>query len=303
MADFKHAVNTAIKVFNTAKEVHGVVSRFRPWPKVNQTAFNARFSRPSATFRIIRDVAQRFLPGRRSFAESTLSVPRQHVSSFVNEAVNTTSMSRKRNRSSFRSPKRRKMNASSTAKKALREVRKLQRKQEVKVHDVNAVILNVTTAGDVRNIALIAQGDGVNQRDGDRISPFWLNMRFQWVGDALGVVEVYRTIIFIDRRQVASTVPSVLTVLSAATPLAMINSQNRNRFSIIFDQTFTRPSDTSSRQSFVGIVKTKVNIQSMQWADATAATLTKNGLYMLNITNSSGNDPDFIFYARMFYND
>lgn len=163
-------------------------------------------------------------------------------------------------------------------------------------------IAMITTVGDVRTVSNISQGDALTQRDGEKVSPFFLTLRFQWRGQALGVNDIYRTIIFYDKRQVVSTTPAITAVLQELHPLAQYNTQNRGRFGIIYDQTFTGVNDTLLRNSFVGIINRKLNFP-MQFAGATSTAVVKNGIFMINISNQGLNPPDFIFTLKLMYND
>ncbi len=223
-----------------------------------------------------------------------------HPAQFLATTRNTTTslMSRKRRRMTSSTRKRSK----SDGAMALRKVRKLEQKREVKLFDSSAQITTIGTTGDIRSLALIAQGDLFNTRDGDHISPFRLKVNLQWLGVAAATGEVYRTIIFRDRRQVTSTVPAVLDVLVDGHPLSMIRASTRTRWKILLDQTFTRPSDTGSFQSFVTKADLRLTMV-MGFQGAAATSINKNGLFMLNISNRGAQEPDVFFRSRLLYND
>jgi len=189
------------------------------------------------------------------------------------------------------------------AKKALSKVRKLERKQEVKSFDITlTTIVDVSTVGDVRNLALITQGDARVERDGNSIAPFFLKIRYHWFGVAADTFGVFRTIIFRDKRQIDTTVPAVLDVLTQGHPLSQTNYTHRNRFKILFDQTFTNANDAAIIQNYSGVINIKLNLK-MAWSGAATTAINQNGLYMINITNLAAAQPDFLFTSRLFFND
>lgn len=206
-------------------------------------------------------------------------------------------MSRRRPR------KRRRMGGSSMAKLALRKVRKLERKVEVKFFDNPfQTIASISTTGDIRNIAQVVSGNSFNNRDGNHITPFRLNFRFHWGGIAGGTTDVYRTIIFRDKRQLSGSGPIVLDVLAAASPIAQIKGINHSRYKILFDHTFSNPNDTAIFQNFVGHVSIRMSLQ-MGWLGTSGGDINQNGLFMLNITNLTTNLPSLKYSTRMFFND
>lgn len=207
-----------------------------------------------------------------------------------------------RNRPVARFAKRRRSD-SSAGRLALAKVRKLERKQEVKIHDIAVnTLANVSNAGLIRDLALIAQGNTLDARDGDFIAPFLLNIRMNWTGDAAATTGVYRTIVLRDKQQEATVTPSVANVLASTSPLAQFNLLNRNRFKILYDRTFTGVNDAAIRQSWVQIIRLKLTLP-MQFRGAATTDIQKNGLYMIVIFNNNANMPDVTFSTRLFYND
>ncbi len=224
----------------------------------------------------------------------------------VGAIIPSNNMFRKR-RSSFRrrsgNGKRRKTSATTMARKALSISRKLQRKQEVKAfsHPLTT-IASVANTGDIRSLALIAQGDLVSQRDGNKISPFFLKLRLNWLGLAADTVGIFRTIIFRDKDQIASNVPTVLDVLEENNALSQINLVSRHRWKILYDRTWTQSNVADLRLNYVDIIGLKLTL-GMSFIGAANTGISENGLFMLNITNIAANLPSFTFTGRLFYND
>ncbi len=305
VADSKHNISTALfrgVDFDSISVKGQSINTARKVQKFNRF-INSELSRPFVRFvsRSERDrrTIDRTGPGRRGFPR-TFANPR---SININQRNTASKMSTFRRRRTFSRKRKRTSSAISVANLALRKVRKLQRKTEVKYADIGLVtIASISTSGDVTAFSNVGQGDGVGQRDGDAISPFMLELNFQWFGTALAVTELYRTIIFIDRRQVESTTPSVATVLKSLDALSTIKGSVRTRFTILYDEMFTRPSANDVHQSFARSLRIKLNMQ-MRYKGVVSTDIVKNGLYMLNISNSTGNLPSFNFHSRLLYND
>jgi len=198
--------------------------------------------------------------------------------------------------------KRRKRKRSSNTGLA-RRVKKLEKKQEVKVHDIGVgQIMNIPVAGVITALGSIAQGDTIAQRDGNKIAPFFFNLRFQWNGDTLAVGEVYRTIVLIDTQQTPSVAPTVLEILQTASPLSQYNHLRRHRFKVLYDQMFSQASDAAISMSQVMVVNRKLR-KIMSFSGAGSTTWNQNGLFMVNIANQATNLPNFNFSFRLWFND
>ncbi len=186
------------------------------------------------------------------------------------------------------------------ASKAMTGVRRLERKVEVKFHDiVPTTIATIAAAGDIRSLALIAAGDARSNRDGNFITPFFLTMRFHWIGLAASTTEMFRTIIFRDRRQPTAANPSVLDVMASTNLLANYNALNYKRFKILYDQTWTSPNDVAIRLNFFLKVNIKLSLK-MGFRGVANGDINQNGLYMISMGT---NTPNLDFSSRMFYND
>lgn len=187
---------------------------------------------------------------------------------------------------------------------ALRKVRKLEQKIETKVFQTPfTTIADVTVGtGNIRSMLDLAQGLTQTTRIGNNISPTSFVFRFQWVGQALGVNGLYRTLIFQDRRQVASTAPTILQVLNDERPLAQFNPVFKGRFKILYDSMFTGVSDSDFRQSFAGIVTRRMT-GVIKWNGASGTSYLKNNIYMINVTNTTVNDPSLHYTFLFKYKD
>ncbi len=200
--------------------------------------------------------------------------------------------------------KKRKRGGSHTAyhlaSQAMTKIRKLERKVEVKFFDhVVTTQATVANTGVIINLVLMAQGNTRATRDGNLITPFHLNMRLQWIGLAATTTELMRTIIFRDKRQVAATVPLVLDVLTANNVLSTYAANTRKRWKILFDHTWTSHNDAAIRLNFFANLRLNLKLK-MGFRGPATTDINLNGLFMINIANGT---PNFVFSARIFFND
>ncbi len=186
------------------------------------------------------------------------------------------------------------------ASKAMTGVRRLERKQEVKFHDiVPTTIATIAAAGDVRSLALIAAGDARANRDGNFISPFFLSMRFHWIGLAASTTEMFRIIIFRDRRNVTAGIPAVLDVLASTNLLSNYNGLNYKRFKILFDNTWTQANDSNIRLNYFFKLNLRLTLK-MGFRGVANGDINENGLFMISLGT---NTPNLDFSSRLFYHD
>lgn len=200
--------------------------------------------------------------------------------------------------------KRRRTGALVVAKKALRIARKIERKSELKVVDTTAVgsTISPTNTGLITDFTLIGQGDGNSNRDGTKISPVRLQMIMQWVGDVKSSGDIYRTVIFIDRQQIASTPPTYLQVFKENGSLSQYNHSNLGRFKILYDQCFTSNNAIDVRISWLQKIDLKLSLP-MLWVGSASSSISKNGLYMINVSTNTGDLPLVSFSTRFAYTD
>lgn len=284
----------------------------RVWPIVGQVISGALIARSFITAKRRREetkstafrpaLKRRKRSSVRSFSfaadlkhNAPLIVP-QRISS-VRNRPNMSFRTRSGLRFSFRRRKRRR-----TMKLASR-VSKLEKKRDVKMVDADFTQTNIVLAGFMRSLCDIPQGDFSNQRDGDHVFPFRFKFRCHWIGKVLSVNEVYRVIIFRDRRQVTSVVPLLLDVLKVAHPMSQYRASTRTRWKILVDQTFSPSSnDAALASSWVLISDVKLT-QKLSFEGAGQASWSNNGIFALFVTNLAANAPDIFVTSRVLYND
>lgn len=229
--------------------------------------------------------------------------PRPFQSFFASASLFPKNKSTKNKMSRRRGFKRRRTGGLSTAKLALKEVRKMKRRQEVKRDDKALISFGtVLNTGQITSLCDIAQGSGRSDRDGNRISPISLTIRYNWLGQAASTAEVYRIIVFRDKQQILATTPAVLDVLQSAGAISLYNEDFLGRFKILYDQMWTGANDANIRLSFVGLVKIRLTLP-MVFAASASTDIVKNGLYIIAITNVASNAPTYVYSTRLSYYD
>lgn len=136
---------------------------------------------------------------------------------------------------------------------------------ELKTIDTLAVAQSFTTAGSVRLLNGVAQGDDITNRQGRRIRMKSILFKlFPSLGAGVTNGDHLRVIVFIDY-QANATLAAVTDILDSASALSPTNLSNRARFKIIYDK----------------------------WKPVAAST------YSAGIANGTFTPPQFTFYKKM----
>ncbi len=186
------------------------------------------------------------------------------------------------------------------AKRALRKVSRLEKKVEVKINDFDLATQTPALAGIITHMNGFAQGDGVEQRDGLSCNMIGFKMNYRITLNAAATLGIIRVVIVRDNRQVESTDPAVLDVLLAADPIAQHSRVNPKRFTFYYDKVHAM-SDSSQRAIYRTVFR-KAKFK-MQFIGAAGTTQTMNGLYLILISDQSGNLPSVRFSFRSWFVD
>lgn len=149
---------------------------------------------------------------------------------------------------------------------------------------------------------LISQGTSYNERIGLQIKTHSLAFNFIFrAGAALVGTSVanMRVIVFQDLQQIDSTYPSGLDVLSTASPVSTRNWFNTSRFRILRD--FNVTLDVYHTQK-----KLRLNIpinSVLKFSGSSSVNITRNGLYILFVSDNTANPPTLDFWSRLLYTD
>lgn len=196
---------------------------------------------------------------------------------------------------------RKKKSAMSTAKTALRIVKKLERNQEKKVTTLGITVDAISSICEVFPFCQIAQGDRRFNRDGAKvtITGIGLSLAISKVPGSSNV-PIVRVMIIQDLRQIAATTPACSDVLSSEHPLGYLSEEFGNRFIVHFDKMFML--DSIARGSHLIRFWKKVNI-NQRYFGPVISDISKNGLYLLWISDSTSDFPVAVRTERLTFTD
>jgi len=180
------------------------------------------------------------------------------------------------------------------AQKALREVRKVRRDEELKYYETGTADqdgIAVSSTGFMHHLSVIPQGDGASSRDGNKIRIKELKLRGKfWT--ILNSNVTYRVIVFVDKRQVYGTPTTVSELLVSARTNATLDNDNvfQGRFKILMDRTFDLNTAYVGQDHALSFNKTIKCDIGAEWVGTGSADISKNQLYMCLLcdTASSG---------------
>lgn len=178
-------------------------------------------------------------------------------------------------------------------------LRRLQKAREVKIHSLGQTLTSVTASGFVSALANISQGDTGVLRDGNSLSIFSIDVRWEMFRNSLDTASSFRLLIFRDRRQIKNNQPGVTDVLASSGPLSQLNADNRTRFEIWYDVT---GSIGIYNPSYHGHFHRKVQIKQEYYASG-SGNLLANGVYLLIVCDETVNFPTFGRTSRVLFND
>lgn len=204
-------------------------------------------------------------------------------------------MSRRR---ASRGRKRRGSSAYSLAKKALRKVSALEDQTELKLHNLGPVDMTPAAAGTIIPVSLITEGDDVSNRTGRSIILKSIHAKFY---NTDGVAQFIRVMLFFDTEQ-AGVVPTVLNVLNSADYRSFKNFNNRKRFAIIYDKTYSTEA-WNDNKSIVNYYKKFNRKVEFIGADATQASQGQGNIYCLIISQANGTADSMSYAIRLRFAD
>lgn len=158
--------------------------------------------------------------------------------------------------------------------------------------------LNPSNSGAILSLSQVAQGDGVQNRDGNQIEVKSLRSKFTLERHASATGTWVRMIYFIDNQPTSGSVPSVTDVLTTADPSSLPHFDNRRRFTILADRTFNLHENLVAHGDYYKRLNMKHTF------DGTASnTLVDNALYLLYLSNEATNTPTLLIKHRVRFID
>ncbi len=181
----------------------------------------------------------------------------------------------------------------------------ISRRSELKYHDVNFVATAVTTTGSIAHLTGIPAGDGASERDGNSIRAAYLRMNFQVIANVLGGQQTVRRIIFVDRQQIADTIPAISELIDTGGTqdyLALPRNTTKQRFRILSDKLFTF-STTGGKSLVVKTDFISMTNMEIRYNATLSSDIQKNGIWIFTMSNQAGNPPSVAYKSRVAYRD
>ncbi len=159
---------------------------------------------------------------------------------------------------------------------------------------------NPGTAGVVSPLLLIAQGDTVSSRDGQKIvvSDMFFRVQVTHPSSDTNQIETIRLSIIQDKWQIADTAPTFLNIYDSVGPHSYLNITSfPGRFNILRTKTFTLDKDQFTRRNINWFVRKKIIVRY----NGTATTdIAKNGVYLVSVMDSSpAAGPTITWHSRV----
>lgn len=165
-------------------------------------------------------------------------------------------------------------------------------------HFDTAQSLSPGTVGTVYHLTAIAQGDGVQNRDGNQCKVVSVQARWQMLQNSSATVpNIVRMIWFMDTEQDA-TAPTGAELLETADTLGLFNYENRKRFVILRDMTISLGDQTVKDGQYYR----KLNMIA-NWEGTTAASTRNNHIYFFIVSNEPTNEPTVQLQHRVRFLD
>jgi len=181
---------------------------------------------------------------------------------------------------------------------------------ELKYTDLAATVYAANSTGSIGFINAIAQGDDVQSRIGRQIICKWLELDGMVQGaQATGNANLCRLMVVWDKANNSSIGPAVTDILDAASSIAGYNLNNRERFIMLFDKTWTTAqyTATASLGETVFPIKVKVPINAKTTYSGTTATIgaiASGALIVFTIGNqAAGAGGQFQLHSRLRFTD
>jgi hypothetical protein len=168
-----------------------------------------------------------------------------------------------------------------------------------KINDIGFGV-PITTTASLASLVAIPEGTGINQRIGNRIYPnslqikATLNASTTIIGSAVASI---RLMVVQDLQQVQGTAPLITDIINPSSVVGQRNLYFMQRFKILRDikikvDTYNPTINYNDRirlNSYIG------------FASGTSTDLSRNGIYLIYVSDNSGNPPNMVWSSRLYY--
>ncbi len=190
-------------------------------------------------------------------------------------------------------------------KRALNKATRVVNAIELNVHETT--IANPAQAGAVVNLMNLAQGLDSNERIGDSVMPVRIEVRGKYVLNASATASTVRLVILRDNAG-TTTQPTIIEAFGSVANFrnnnpAIGDSQQRARFTILWDKFITIESGNSSGTIKAIAMKKRLARRKVHFTGATATDEGKNCIYLFHATDEATNVPAATALVKLWYND
>lgn len=183
----------------------------------------------------------------------------------------------------------------------LNEIRKLINVEE-KYVDYNFTS-NPTQTGTVDYVSAIVQGLDVNQRVGDSIKLQGIELNY---GITASGADAFVRVLLVRDMENAGSTPTVANILevnaTAKTVFSAKNFLNRNRFSVLYDETTALTALSDTRCSYTVTIPIEKHVK-YRGTTAAGGSAAEGSIYWLAITDLTTLQPSIPVYMRMMFTD
>lgn len=175
---------------------------------------------------------------------------------------------------------------------------------EVKYHDTTGTTVAIPATGTIIGLSDMAQGDGIQNRDGDSVKLLNNVFRATLIEDTVSAYGTQIRLILFRGKQENGSGFSATDILESATVISPKNYSERFRTKILMDKTYSLNASESST--------TYQPTKQVNWVNklighveyATASTsIESGGLYLLMLSNQTVNTPSINYHNRLTFTD
>lgn len=190
---------------------------------------------------------------------------------------------------------------------------------ETKFVDVDLASSNITSAGTAVHLSQVAQGTAQSNRTGNTINVTSVTLLARWTratDTSVAANSLYRFAVVVDKEQVGDTAPLAAAVLSGSPIGFLPNIDNLERFRIlylspIYENAMMVTDSDNITSATIGAVPSQRQTMQFNWKgnikvsyNGSAVTdIEKNGIYILFLSNDTGDVIDVAGTARLGYTD
>lgn len=164
-------------------------------------------------------------------------------------------------------------------------------------------------SGSIVNLQPIAQGDNINDRMGDVITPLKLSLKLDWNQLVAVTRTAVRAIVFRSKLQANNTVPTVASVLaSVGSGFSTVSgynsaSESNKLYDILYDKTLAMDTVGTGQRKHqrINLIK-KINGRKIHYTGTGSADYGKGALFLLVISDQdTATSPSLNHSLQIYY--